>query len=80
MDDAKGLWFEWQSLLSEFPRSIHPGRLGRFAQLGHRERCCAPRSITITQFFAGLGLECQWRNVEHFAEYGSWIVKQSSGN
>ena len=27
---------------------------------------------TITQILTGLGLEDQWRNVEHFAEYGSW--------
>lgn len=27
---------------------------------------------TITQILIGLGLEAQWRNVEHFAEYGSW--------
>lgn len=35
---------------------------------GPLEPCCVQRNKILT----GLGLEAQWRNVEHFAEYGAW--------
>jgi hypothetical protein len=31
-----------------------------------------PEEHTITRILSSLGLESQWRNVENFAEYGSW--------
>ncbi len=71
MDDAKGLWSEWQSLLSEFHGVFTVGGWARFAQWVTGTVFCAEEH-TITQILTGLGLEAQWRNVEHFAEYGSW--------
>jgi hypothetical protein len=71
MDDAKGLWLEWQSLLSEFRGMFTLGGWARFAQWVTGTVFCAEEH-TITQILTGLGLEAQWRNVEHFAEYGSW--------
>ena len=71
MDDAKGLWFEWQSLLSEFRGVFSLGGWVRFAQWVTGTVLC-PEEHTITQILTGLGLESQWRNVEYFAEYGSW--------
>jgi len=71
MDDAKGLWSEWQSLLSEFRGVFTLGGWARFAQWVTGTVLC-PEEHTITQILTGLGLESQWRNVEHFAEYGSW--------
>ena len=71
MDDAKGLCSEWQSLLSEFRGVFTLGGWARFAQWVTGTVLCAEEH-TITQILTGLGLEAQWRNVEHFAEYGSW--------
>jgi hypothetical protein len=71
MDDAKGLWSEWQSLLSEFRGAFTLGGWARFAQWVSGTVLC-PEEHTITQILTGLSLESQWRNVEHFAEYGSW--------
>ena len=71
MDDAKGLCSEWQSLLSEFRDVFTLGGWARFAQWTTGTVLCSEEH-TITQILTGLGLEAQWRNVEHFAEYGSW--------
>jgi len=71
MDDAKGLWLEWQSLLSEFRGVFTLGGWARFAQWVTGTVLC-PEEHTITQILTGLDLEAQWRNVERFAEYGSW--------
>jgi hypothetical protein len=71
MDDAKGIVSAWQSLLSEFREVFTLGGWGRFAQWVTGTVLC-PEEHTITQILTGLGLEAQWRNVEHFAEYGSW--------
>ena len=43
----------------------------RFAQWATGTVLCCEEH-TITQILTGLGLEDQWRNVEHFAEYGAW--------
>jgi hypothetical protein len=71
MDDAKGIVSAWQSLLSEFREVFTLGGWARFAQWATGTVLCAEEH-TITQILTGLGLESQWRNVEHFAEYGSW--------
>lgn len=71
MDDAKGLWSLWQSLLSAFRGVFTLGGWARFAQWGTGTVLC-PEEHTITQILTTLGLESQWRNVERFAEYGSW--------
>jgi hypothetical protein len=71
MDDAKGIVSAWQSLLSEFREVFTLGGWARFAQWVTGTVLC-PEEHTITQILTGLGLESQWRNVEHFAEYGSW--------
>lgn len=71
MDDAKGLWLCWQSLLSSFRGEFTLGGWARFVQwVTGTVLCCEEH--TITQILTSLGLESQWRNVEHFAEYGSW--------
>ena len=70
MDDAKGLWSEWQSLLAQFRGVFTLGGWARFAQWATGTVLCSEEH-TITQILTGLGLETQWRNVEHFAEYGS---------
>ncbi len=71
MDDAKELWSWWQSLLSTFRGEFTLGGWARFAQWVTGTVLC-PEEHTITQILTGLGLGSQWRNVEHFAEYGSW--------
>jgi hypothetical protein len=71
MDDAKSLWSEWQPLLSEFREVFTIGGWARFAQWVTGTVLC-PEEHTITQILTSLGLEDQWRNVEHFAEYGAW--------
>ncbi len=71
MDDAKGIWSEWQSLLSGFREAFTLGGWARFVQWVTGTVLC-PEEHTITQILTALGLEEQWRNVEHFAEYGSW--------
>ena len=71
MDDAKRLWPEWQSLLSEFRGVFTLGGWARFAQWVTETVLC-PEKHAITQILTRVGLEAQWRNVEHFAEYGSW--------
>ena len=71
MDDAKELWSWWQSLLSEFRGVFTLGGWARFVQWVTGTVLC-PEEHTITQILTGLDLELQWRNVEHFAEYGAW--------
>ena len=71
MDDAKELWSWWQSLLAAFRGEFTLGGWARFAQWVTGTVLC-PEEHTITQILTALGLESQWRNVEHFAEYGSW--------
>ena len=71
MDDAKELWSWWQSLLSAFRDVFTLGGWVRFAQWVTGTVLCAEEH-TITQILVSLGLESQWRNLEHFAEYGSW--------
>ena len=58
-------------LLAEFRGVFTLGGWARFAQWVTGTVLC-PEEHTITQILTGLGLEIQWRNVEHFAEYGSW--------
>jgi len=71
MDDGKGLCSEWQSLLHDFRGVFTLGGWARFAQWATGTVLCSEEH-TITQILTGLGLEDQWRNVEHFAEYGAW--------
>ena len=71
MVDAKGLCSEWQSLLGHFLPVFTLGGWARFAQWITGTVLCSEEH-TITQILTGLGLENQWRNIEHFAEYGSW--------
>ncbi len=71
MDDAKGLCSEWQSLLENFRGVFTLGGWARFAQWITGTVLCSEEH-TITQILTGLGLETQWRNLECFAEYGSW--------
>jgi hypothetical protein len=71
MEDAKQLWTWWQSLLSCFRNEFTLGGWARFTQWLTGMVCCGEEH-TITQCLTSLGLESQWRNVEHFAEYGAW--------
>lgn len=71
MDDGKQLWTWWQSLLGSFRNVFTLGGWARFAQWVTGTVLCLEEH-TITQILTALGLESQWRNVEHFAEYGSW--------
>ena len=67
----KRLCSEWQSLLENFHGVFTLGGWARFAQWVTGTVLCSEEH-TITQILTGLGLEDQWRNVEHFAEYGAW--------
>jgi len=71
MDDARGIWSEWQLLLSGFREVFTLGGWARFAQWVSGTVLC-PEEHTLTQILTALGLEAQWRNVDRFAEYGSW--------
>jgi hypothetical protein len=71
MDDVKRLWSEWQLLLAGFQEVFTLGGWPRFAQWVTGTVLC-PEEHTITQILTAIGLEDQWRNVEHFAEYGAW--------
>jgi hypothetical protein len=71
MDDARELWSWWQSLLASFQCVFTLGGWVRFVQWVTGTVLCAEEH-TITQILVASGLESQWRNVEHFAEYGSW--------
>jgi hypothetical protein len=71
MDDAKTIYLEWQSLLENFHGIFTLGGWTRFALWATGTVLCSEEH-TITQILTGLGLEDQWRNVEHFAEYGAW--------
>jgi hypothetical protein len=71
MDDVKGLCAEWQSLLENFRELFTLGGWVRFAQWATGTVLCSEEH-TIMQILTGLCLKGQWRNVEHFAEYGAW--------
>jgi len=71
MDDGKELWSEWQELLSSFRGVFTVGGWARFAQWVTGTVLC-PEEHTITQILTALDLEPEWRNLEHFAEYGAW--------
>ena len=71
MADVKELWTDWQSLLAEFRGVFTLGGWARFVQWVTGTVLDAEEH-TITQILTGLELEDRWRNVEHFAEYGSW--------
>jgi DDE superfamily endonuclease len=71
MDDGQQLWSWWQSLLVSFQSVFTLGGWARFAQWATGTVLC-PEEHTITQILTSLGLESEWRNIEHFAEYGSW--------
>lgn len=71
MDDGKQLWSWWQSFLGWFRCEFTLGGWARFAQWLTGTVLCGEEH-TITQILTSLGLESQWRNVEHFAEYGAW--------
>jgi hypothetical protein len=71
MDQATQLWIWWLSLLSPFARVFtRPGWV-RFVQWVTGMVLCWEEH-TITQMLTALGLESQWRVLEHFAEYGAW--------
>jgi DDE superfamily endonuclease len=71
MDDAKVLWSWWQSLLAAFRGRFTLGGWARFAQWVTGTVLCSEEH-TITQILTTMGLESEWRNLEHFAEYGAW--------
>ena len=71
MDDARGLWSVWQSLLKEFQSEFTQGGWVRFAQWV-TGLVLVPEEHTITQILTALELEDRWRVLESFAEYGSW--------
>jgi hypothetical protein len=71
MDDARGLWSWWQSLLVDFQPQFTRGGWVRFGQWVTGMVLC-DEEHTITQILTAVGLESRWRVVESFAEYGSW--------
>ena len=72
MDDAKGIVVGNGNRCCRSFAEYSRWAAGRGSPNGSRERCCAPRSIRSRRFSPAWDLEAQWRNVEHFAEYGSW--------
>ena len=79
MDDVKGLWQDWQSLLGEFRAVFTLGGWVRFVQWVTGVVLDAEEH-TITQILTRVELEDQWRNVERFAEYGDGIGRPWSGS
>jgi len=71
MDDGKQLWSIWQSLLSEFKPQFTRGGWVRFVDWVTGMVLC-DEEHTVTQILTSVGLESRWRNLEAFAEYGSW--------
>jgi len=71
MDDGKWLWSIWQSLLSEFKPQFTRGGWVRFVDWVTGTVLC-DEEHTVTQILTSVGLESRWRNLEAFAEYGSW--------
>src|SRR5450432_3690919 len=70
MEDGKQLWSIWQRLLMWFGTVFtRPGWV-RFAQWVSGTVMCDEQH-TITQEVTSLDLSDQWRNWEHFAEYGA---------
>jgi hypothetical protein len=82
MEDGKQLWSIWQRLLACFTGVFtRPGWV-RFAQWLSGMVLC-PEEHTITQEVTSLGMTEQWRNFEHFAEYGAFnqrAVEQATMN
>ena len=71
MDDSKQVWSIWQRLLTWFgPVFTRPGWV-RFAQWISGTVLCDEQH-TITQEVTSLDMIDQWRNWEHFAEYGAF--------
>ena len=79
MDDAKSIWSLWQSMLETFQPCFTRGGWVRFAQWVTGMALC-DEEHTITQCLTSCAAEDRWRVIEHFAEYGSWIGRRSSGN
>ncbi len=78
MEDGKQLWSIWQRLLSWFGGVFtRPGWV-RFAQWVSGIVLC-DEDHTITQEVRSLDLIPQWRNLEHFAEYGSFDERAVEG-
>lgn len=71
MDDGKRLWSIWQSLLSEFKPQFTRGGWVRFVDWVTGTVLC-DEEHTVTQILTSVGLESRWRNLEAFAEYGSF--------
>jgi len=79
MDDSKQLWSIWQRLLGFFGGIFtRPGWV-RFAQWVSGMVLCDEQH-TITQEVTSLGLIPQWRNLEHFAEYGAFDERAVEGD
>jgi hypothetical protein len=78
MEEGKQLWSIWQRLLSWFGGVFtRPGWV-RFAQWVSGTVLCDEQH-TITQEVTSLGLIPQWRNLEHFAEYGAFDERAVEG-
>lgn len=71
MDDGKWLCSVWQSLLSEFKPQFTRGGWVRFVDWVTGTVLC-DEEHTVTQILTSAGMESRWRNLEAFAEYGSW--------
>jgi len=75
MDDGKLLWSIWQRLLSAFSGVFtRPGWV-RLVQWVSGTVLCNEEH-TITQLLTSLGQTDEWRNCEHFAEYGAFNTKE----
>jgi hypothetical protein len=70
MEDSKHLWLIWQRLLAWFGGVFTCPGWVRFAQWVSGTVLCDEQH-TITQEVTSLNLIDQWRNWEHFAEYGA---------
>ena len=74
MADGKQLWAIWQRLLAWFAPVFTRRGWVRFAQWVSGTVLCDEQH-TITQEVTRLGLADQWRNWEHFAEYGAFDLR-----
>ena len=71
MVDAKALCTRWQALVNRFSDTFtRPGWI-RFHQWLTGTVLCWEKH-TITQILTSIKLQDQWRNLEHFAEYGAF--------
>jgi len=71
MADAKRVWQEWQWLLAGYQEVFTQPGWGRFVEWVTGMVLCGEEH-TVTQILVGVGLEKDWRSLEHFAEYGAW--------